>query len=409
MSGTFKTYEFSGVDTRKRLPPSYTELLDVASVASLASTVEALERKYGAVEAPVAYYDEFQDEYVEVEAHTAVVNPAWLGDTEDRDFPVDAERENRDDAAWYVFTDSYTPAGPDQLYASLVERLREMDESVFGQFRLYRDGGRAHMDVFMEDYEVEMQGSKLVLGFSTGHDHFGSQTLYAEACAYQYPIGDDDDGVVLRQLSDTYKRKHVGEATDELRATWESVIDRFDTITDEVYSAVHDSMEYMVPLSDLPIEDDLELFTHIGLPETTIAPVAANILPSENKVSAFSIYRAGVQATNQEMGSTDGQAYRSHISNLNPWLFAPPMGEKRMLSSANRSLKMKMEERKADPQSQIVDSSGDRMSMPDVRSQSEAIQSRIETVDEGVSLYNSVQEQLEGLMSGNPSEAEGES
>lgn len=415
MSKLHQSVEFSGIDTEPtqqtgtdRLPDAYrTALLSTTAppseVMTLNEGIEMLERQFGVTEAPTGYYDTEAEEWVEVGRHKAIVNPAWLGDGREES-PRGSHGGRDPDALWNLFTDSYEPAGPRELYGPLSNAVSRLDaaEDSFGQVRLYRDGGALHMDLFFTDKTVEIDGEEITLGISTGHDYFGSRTLYAEAIGLHER--ENGTALVYRKLSDRFKRKHTGSARDDVIKTWGGLLSRLDEITDDIYSVMADAMNYEVDLSEYPIETPADFFDNLGLPRY-IAEHAAKRVRLDQPETAFRLYRIGTWAVSKHMAQTNTSAFRSHIAAVNKLLFSPPSAEKQVLVELRKSLIETAKRRKMTGQQTVADAdpdeeNADALSVAEIRNLAGDIKTRISDIDDAVGMYGTVKERLEGMLSG---------
>ena len=326
-----KTGTLSGVVTPAigNIPDGY----PVRRVTSLRTAIDAFET---ATDMALGYFDEAagdEGEWVQSDDYYAVVNPDWLGDGAD-----DAPNGS---ALWTPRTKRYDIVNPADCYDPLVTAIDDagIDRGgIFGERREYRYGGEFYLDVFFPSitaaYPTDAKDGEdafddLILGLSTGSDHLGRTTLFAQPIAY-----DPNTGATFRHLGEKNTRRHVkssevdaGESAEEVAAWWKGEISRLETVSDTLFQALHDASTYEFDLRAVPktLED---FFDTLGIPDV-IAADAASRVSARGPWSAWEVGQSLLLAIRKEFGGrTDGKAMRDHVRVANEILFHPPVAER---------------------------------------------------------------------------------
>jgi hypothetical protein len=240
---------------------------------------------------------------------------------------------------------------PRDAYAPLVrattERANGDDafdvQDVFGEMRLYRNGGEVHIDVFFPHYTVDVGGDTpaLVLGVQTGYDFFGSTRLYAEVIA-----ADPRNGSMMRSLSDRRARRHVkpkagsGTTVDEVTDWWADEFDRLDTVSDTLFGVIHDAQAYSFDLSDLP-KTPADAYEALDVPQY-VAEQSESHLPEpvRETASAWDYYVALSRTITESYDVKDGgSAIRRLVRTGNQILFRPATAHNRILGQFKRDFR----------------------------------------------------------------------
>lgn len=344
---------FAGIDgasQASRMPDWYRDLTAATLPTGIApntfmSTVRDVLEK--ATTTDVAYRDPQDDEWVEIERHVALVNPAWLGED-------NRERAPQDDAAWHIPTRQYDPVNPDEVYGPLTGAARQNDlsDEVFGTARLYRNGGEVHIDLFFPDLTVDVNDAvqtgkdtdldPLVLGVTTGYDYFGSTQMYSRVIA-----ANPNTNTVHRNLTDKRTRRHVksadedsGRTVDDVIEWWDEDFDRLDRVTDTLFETIVDASQYEVSFEDIPFTA-ADFFEALDVPRDH-AETAEARLPSydENTYTAWDLHEALSYAVEHNFGGKDdGRALRGYVRTANDILFRPPRAERQALRVLEDELK----------------------------------------------------------------------
>ena len=388
---------FGGLDSYVDIPKGYRRLQRRHGVSSLDGmsfndVLTSLHTVYG-IEWRDLFYKVDDDALLEGEGHRpvshyrALVNPYW------EDMPSDDIPGDREDAVWHIPTKKYSKVSHWAVWSPLFDALDELsiDEEVFGTCRLRREGGEVHMDLFFENAGIPDVDEDITLGISTGHDYYGNVRLYVDAIAYH----DTGDGVgqVMRNLTDPRRRKHTGEAREDVVDWFEQAILRLDEVSDTLYTIVGHAMDYEVPLGDMPCSLT-GFYEHLGLPnrgESTLADPAGEraVETAYGPYTSWHLYKAGMWAIEHEYEPRDTSSFRKHVDSVNLLLFNPSLAEKRVLSSLEETI----ESTKHKDDAEIFDYMSDD---PDVTV--DKLRTRATSISEGVDEYEEIRDRLTSLL-----------
>lgn len=411
-----RRYLIDGTTENGALPNEYRkEYIDkYDSRLTLDALVSKMDTEY-TVEGWSSYYDHENHELVfgdrdEIDTDTdrwslsneqALVNPYWV------DNPSERPR-SMTDPVWSLATRTYTAATPDDLRGPLVDQLEDEDIDVFGQLRLTRDGGTMHMDLFFEDdrHKVEYDEMSQTLGISTGHDYYGGTRQYAEVIAL-----DTDDDLrksghhVLRGITDPKKRKHTGDAPDEIKDWWTVVLETTEKASETLFGVVTDAMAYEIDIGSLPctIEEFLE---HLGLPNGRGVDVAENAAQRaldtvEGGYDAYHLHRASMHALEDEYDGKDTRTFVNYTANANDLLFNPALAERKVVKSILDEI----------DEEQTTFADGDdesEKSWGELENDRERLTDRVESISEGVDAYKTGRERLTTMLTDAQDAAESE-
>lgn len=320
--------------------------------------------------------------------YRALVNPNWVGKTVDE---IPGERE---DAVWHIPTKKYTKVAHQDVWVPLYEAIRRRSKGseVFGTVRARREGGEVHMDVFFESADISTGSSdEITFGISTGHDYFGNVRLYVDVVAYH----DTGDGVgqVMRYLVDPRRRKHTGDADEDVVNWFGNAVERLETVSDRMYNIVADAMHYEVEIGEMPCTL-AGFFEHLGLPNrgrSTLADPAGEraVETAIGPYTAWHLYKAGMWAVEHEYDSRDTSSFKKHVQTVNTLLFNPSLAEKQVLSN----IEDEIEETKHERDTEIWDYIDD-----DVDSTLDDIRTRAKSISEGVEEFESTRERIRTLL-----------
>lgn len=248
-----------------------------------------------------------------------------------------------DEALWYVPTDDYTVINPSQFLRPLAEVARdeELGDSMFGDFRLYRDGGRVSADVFFDGKHVEhpdMDDDRkpIVVGMQIDWDFFGGTSVRAQGMGMDWECIN-----ALRSITDRITIKHAGDVEERVdwHAEWESLLEQIDLKVDQLAQMIQRATEERLDVSDLPddfaqdYDSVLEaLYAYSGLPDY-LAEVAANNLRAEAddpfEPNFWQMHRGATYAishrANGEIGA--GGSIEDYNRVANDMLMNPPLAE----------------------------------------------------------------------------------
>lgn len=379
---------FSGLKKTGELPANYRRLLkrhgiDPDDRVTFTELLNHLQSAYGIEWADLSYWDEGSPH--KINHYRALVNPNWVGKE------PDAIPGDREDAVWHIPTKKYTRAQPYDLWMPLADAISElgMAKNIYGTCRLRREGGEMHMDVFVEPMLVSVD-DEITLGISTGHDYYGNTRLYVNTIAYH----DTGDGVgqIMRYLTEPKRRKHTGEASDDVVAWYSHSLKRLDAISDTLYDIVTVSMHHEVPLKDYPCT--LEgFYDHLGLPnrgEAALAEPAGQraVETAVGPYTSWHLYKAGMWAIEHQYDSRDTSSFKKHVQTVNELLFNPSQAETRVLKSIEEDIETDAE------QSEVWDF----VDSDDTSSTLDTIRTRATSISEGVTEFESTRERLQTML-----------
>jgi len=384
---------FSGLRTAHGVPKNYRRLQKRHGAMddghNFHQTLNQLEAEYDIEWRDLMFRtdEDVSPDYQPVDHYRALVNPNWEG------VPPKLLPDDREDAVWHIPTKKYTKVPHHEVWNPLYEAIdRRGDGSdVFGTVRARRQGGEVHMDVFFENAELDAEGEDITLGISTGHDYFGNVRLYVDVVAYH----DTGDGVgqVMRYLVDPKRRKHTGDAGEDVIAWFDDAVERLDTVSDKLYNIVANAMHYEFPLGGMPTSV-VGFYDHLGLPDrgkSTLATPAGEraVEMAVGPYTAWHMYKAGMWAIEHEYDSRDTSSFKKHVQTVNTLLFNPSLAERQVL----KSIESEIVEKKHDDDADIHDFMADD---PDVTL--DTIRSRAKSISEGVDEFESTRERIQTLL-----------
>lgn len=395
----YRRLSFGGLSEPKAVEPeTYAELLDkhgVGKVGGLYQLLHRLDRDYNIEERPAMYGSNTDHGVLPANQYKVLVNPAWEG----RDaVGIPGHREN---AVWNIPKQGYTTVPHHEPLERLYEAVEERyaDDDVFGVTRLRREGAEMHTDLFTHSDVMDGLDSNddIYLGISTGHDYTSTTRLYVDVIALLVP--EDGSARILRYLIDPRKRKHTGDAGDNVVEWYGDALDRLDTVSDKLYRVIGDAMNYEIDMDDYPCSTT-QFYKHLGLPDARSSvlatPAAAwlrRITPMDGNPTAWHFYKAGMGAIESNYDSRDTSAYKNHVSTVNTLLFNPSLAEKRVLSSVESSI---VEARTTDDDSEPTDVTDWAESERD--DPLESVRTRAKTISEGVHEFESTRERIRKLL-----------
>lgn len=389
---TDKRILFSGLTEAHSIPRTYKRLQRRHGSSfygeSFDDVLSTLEGQYNIEWRDLAYFtDEELGTTEPVDHYRALVNPSWVG------LPDDRLPDGREDAVWHIPTKKYTKVSHSDAWESLYEAIRRRGagDDVFGTARIRRNGGEVHMDVFFESANLTTEGEEITLGISTGHDYYGNVRLYVDVVAYH----DTGDGVgqVMRYLVDPKRRKHTGDADEEVVAWFDDAVRRLETVSDSLYNIIANAMHYEIPLSDIPCSV-IGFYKHLGLPdrgESTLATPAGEraVEMAVGPYTAWHMYKAGMWAIEHHYGSRDTSSFTKHVNTVNTLLFNPGLAEKQVLKAVEEEIVEKRHDDDADIHDYMFDD-------PDITL--DTIRSRATSISEGVEEYKSIRDKLSKML-----------
>lgn len=195
-------------------------------------------------------------EWMETGKHNAVVEASRVEDIVNDEPDGDEDGFVGDHALFNIPTDDYAIINPAQFLRPLSNVIRDegLEDAVFGEFRLFRDGGRVSADVFFDGKHVDhpdMDDDRkpIVTGFQLDWDYFGDTALRIQG------VGMDWECInALRNITDPEIIKHSG-SPDE-RVEWETLfrnmLEQLDLKTDQLSQLIHEASQERLDVGDLP-------------------------------------------------------------------------------------------------------------------------------------------------------------
>ncbi len=262
----------------------------------------------------------------EATGYQALVNPAWEGEQNAEDRPQNTP-------VWHIATDEYSPVSPMDKFGPGLAALRGNGtdtEAVFGEARLYRNGGEMHLDMWLPGITVDLAGDTYVIGIQAGYDYFGGTALYATIVAAR-----KETGTQMRGVTDKRRRTHRGSAGQDVAAWWQVMLEQAEAATDGLRQTVAEAQGYTVEFGTkdgrLPITSEqylLALFDGTAsYAEAADERLAGGTTPDE--CTAWDLYHAMAETLTQDFDGKDGSAaLRKYLRGANEQLFSPPSAER---------------------------------------------------------------------------------
>lgn len=308
---------------------------DVADAPPLQDVVQHLDAEYDIEGRSVQYVEGGGEQAYAVTApdtdtageaqgtgYQALVNPAWEGQENE-----DVRPQNT--PVWHIATDEYSPVSPMDKYGPGLAALRangDDTEQVFGEARLYRNGGEIHLDMWLPEISVDLAGDEYIIGIQSGYDYFGGTALYATIVAAK-----KSTGTLMRGVTDERRRSHRGSAQQDVAAWWQVMLEQAEAATDGLRQVVAEAQAYEVDFTELPITSEqylLALFDGTA----SYAEAADERLAGGNtpdSCSAWALYHAMAQTLTEDFDGKDGSAaLRKYLRGANEQLFSPPAAER---------------------------------------------------------------------------------
>lgn len=340
---------FVGVDKYHRqdgcvLPKWYRDVVKatIGQAKEARSFNETLRTLPTATRTRVAYFDTEADEWREDEDHVAIVNPAWLGDGLPTDDPT-----RPDTAVWNIPTERYTIVNPMDAYGPLGAVIRQrLSKSaneqtdglgcVFGEMRLFRNGGEVHMDILFDGLRVadpDGPGKPFVLGITTGYDFFGGRALYARPMAY-----DSRTGTAMRNIAPKRKRKHTGAAGASVSGWWGSVLNQLDDVSETLFGAIVDARAHEIDVDAL-YTNFAGFYDALGYPDYVAESAADKLGDGRTTASAWELYYALATTLTEAYSGKDTGALEGYVATANTLLFCPPRAERTVIEHMRDTLR----------------------------------------------------------------------
>lgn len=235
-------------------------------------------------------------EWIETGKHNAVINPETSEMIEDDLGTVEQAKENDkdpeevilgDDALFNIPTDDYAIINPAEFYTPLAEVIRDegLEDAVFGEFRVTRNGGRVSADVFFDGKHVECPAfdddrKPVVVGIQIDYDFYGDTAVKFQGVGMDYDCTNS-----IRQITDPVTVKHSGDIDSRVqwRAKFETILEKLDLKTDQLSQMILEASQETFDITDLPdgFADDYDtlleaLYAYAGLPKYLSKVAAQN-------------------------------------------------------------------------------------------------------------------------------------
>jgi len=175
-----------------------------------------------------------------------------------------------DDALYQIPTDDYTVVNPMEFLEPLAReaRDRELGDAMFGEFRLFRSGGKVSADVFLDGQHVDVPDrddgdGPIVTGFQIDYDHFGGTSISAQGMALNTACMN-----AMRAFTDPVSIKHTGdmdertfEVGDTVAHTWREVWSKLFDLIDEKRDQLSEIIE---AAAEMQLSDVMDLPEDFG-------------------------------------------------------------------------------------------------------------------------------------------------
>lgn len=155
---------------------------------------------------------------------------------------------------WHVPTDKYTIVPPIEAYSPLIQTLKQhnLDDEVFGEVLLRDYGGEVYIRMGFKSKQINgLPGDEeapVTLGLESGYDFKGGRAVYSNMIGF-----DAFSAGIIRNITDTKSRRHVGNAIDQshersnnrvpIQEWWEDSLKRIEAMTDDLTDAIRDASQ----------------------------------------------------------------------------------------------------------------------------------------------------------------------
>lgn len=320
-----KTVCFAGLNGQSDpdVPDAFKEKYGIedSDVADLPSFNEVYHDLPIATTTTAGYRNPLTQEWVETDRFNALIDP----DKMER-----AEFDDSIDPLWHIPTDNYGAINPPQFYYPLEEAVTEAGwgDDVFGEARLYKNGGEVHMDLMFSGETVDIQGSDgdsspLYAGITTGYDFFGGTALYAEGFAMDTQCSNS-----MRGLTDKKSRRHVGDPGEDID-WWENILQKLGGLTDHLAEMIEVAMDVEIDLRKLPF--DLEEFYELnGFPSYMARSAASHArtrTQSGNpwEIDLWAAHSGATYAITHDFRGGESGAIENYVQSANDMVQNPEM------------------------------------------------------------------------------------
>lgn len=275
-------------------------------LSGLSTVIRDLPR---ATTAEVAWIHPQTGETIKTGKHNAVVNPEVVehldtatdeeGGFEFSEETVGSVEEARaewgdqwrqhvigDDALYQIPTDTYTVVNPMEFLEPLTREIRERDlgDSCFGEFRLFRSGGKVSADVLFNGEHVEVPGRSgeskpIVVGFQIDWDHFSGTSINAQGMALNYECTN-----AFRAFTDQIKIKHTGDLQERTFTVGDETAESWQEVWSLLFDIIDKKKDYLADIIEAAMEQNLDDL--IDLPDSFGDQYA-----DEQHPTLFALYR----------------------------------------------------------------------------------------------------------------------
>ena len=193
-----------------------------------------------------------------------------------------------DDALYHIPTDDYEIINPSEFLNPLGEVVRDegLQDDLFGEFRLHRNGGRVSADVFFDGKHVQAPGldddrKPIVVGLQLDWDFFGDTAVRIQG------VGMDWECVnAIRSITETITVKHSGDVDERVdwASVFEEMMEELDLKVDQLSQVIQEASNEHLDVSDLPDnfgkdhDSVLEaIYDYAGLPNYLAEHAARNL------------------------------------------------------------------------------------------------------------------------------------
>lgn len=297
-----------------------------------------------ATETTAGYRNPLTQEWVETERFNALIDP----DKMER-----AEFDDSVDPLWHIPTDNYGAVNPPQFYYPCEEAISEAGwgDDLFGEARLYKEGGEVHMDLMFSGQTVDIQGSDgnsdpLYAGLTTGYDFFGGTALYAEGFAMDTQCKNS-----MRGLTDKKSRRHVGDPSEDID-WWETILQKLGGLTDHLAEMIEVAMDVELDFRELPF--DLQEFYELnGFPSYMAQSAAAHArtrTQSGNpwEIDLWAAHSGATYAVTHDFRGGESGAIENYVRTANDMVQNPNMVVSEVEAAYERRERQRAEENDED-------------------------------------------------------------
>lgn len=337
-----ETLRYSGIATATEGPAPDWWLrgkgMSEAPGAGLADRIRQLPRS---MEAEVYWRHPGTGDLIKTEKHNALIDPdrtrelgpaipqkdvtadGFVFQQDVAELP-DQVQEQAEDALWHIPTDDYEIINPRQFLDGLEKAIMDHDlsDEVFGEFRLYRRGGRVRGDIYFAAEQLELpwrDDDPVMLGLEVGWDFFGANAAFAQGLGY-------DGGCLntMRHITDKRIVRHQGDVDNRIDF-WNSMLDDIQLVADTLTQAIIEADGEHVDFRQMPF-DMVEFYEFLGFP-AYLADRAAEDARSNAadpfEPSLWDLHSGATWAVTHHHRGSEGGSVDTHHRAANDILFNP--------------------------------------------------------------------------------------